>query len=124
MSFEHILFDLNAGIAKLTLNRPKSLNSFNEAMHLEVRTALDEVEASDECRVLLITGAGRGFCAGQDLSDRHVKPGDEASWPRVRRNLSRRSASSVSSPIPEEPGHCLACWGRPGLPDSPCWGTP
>jgi 2-(1,2-epoxy-1,2-dihydrophenyl)acetyl-CoA isomerase len=78
MSFEHILFDLNAGIAKLTLNRPKSLNSFNEAMHLEVRTALDEVEASDECRVLLITGAGRGFCAGQDLSDRHVKPGDEA----------------------------------------------
>jgi 2-(1,2-epoxy-1,2-dihydrophenyl)acetyl-CoA isomerase len=77
MNFEHILFAIEAGVAKLTLNRPKSLNSFNEAMHLEVRAALDEVEADDNCRVLFITGAGRGFCAGQDLSDRHVKPGDK-----------------------------------------------
>jgi 2-(1,2-epoxy-1,2-dihydrophenyl)acetyl-CoA isomerase len=77
MNFEHILFAIEAGVAKLTLNRPKSLNSFNEAMHLEVRAALDEVEADDSCRVLFITGAGRGFCAGQDLSDRHVKPGDK-----------------------------------------------
>ena len=75
MSFEHIVFSIEEGVAKLTLNRPKSLNSFNEAMHLEVRSALDEVENDDNCRVLLITGAGRGFCAGQDLSDRHVKPG-------------------------------------------------
>ena len=77
MNFEHILFAIEAGVAKLTLNRPKSLNSFNEAMHLEVRAALNEVEADDSCRVLFITGAGRGFCAGQDLSDRHVKPGDK-----------------------------------------------
>jgi len=75
MSFEHIVFSIDDGVSRLTLNRPKSLNSFNEEMHLEVRSALDEVEADDNCRVLLLTGAGRGFCAGQDLSDRHVKPG-------------------------------------------------
>ena len=78
MGFEHIEFSIADGIAKLILNRPKSLNSFNEAMHLEVRSALDAVEADESCRVLLITGAGRGFCAGQDLGDRNVAPGDEA----------------------------------------------
>jgi 2-(1,2-epoxy-1,2-dihydrophenyl)acetyl-CoA isomerase len=76
MSFENIEFSITDGIARLTLNRPKSLNSFNEAMHHEVSTALDSVE-SGECRVLLLTGAGRGFCAGQDLSDRRVLPGAE-----------------------------------------------
>ncbi len=75
MSFENIGFSITDNIARLTLNRPKSLNSFNEAMHGEVRSALDEVE-SGSCRVLLMTGAGRGFCAGQDLTDRHVAPGD------------------------------------------------
>ena len=76
MSFENIEFSIADGIARLTLNRPKSLNSFNEAMHRELSTALDAVESGD-CRVLLLTGAGRGFCAGQDLSDRRVLPGAE-----------------------------------------------
>lgn len=76
MSFANIEFSIADGIARLTLNRPKSLNSFNEAMHQEVGAALDSVE-SDHCRVLLLTGAGRGFCAGQDLSDRRVLPGAE-----------------------------------------------
>lgn len=76
MSFANIEFSITDGIARLTLNRPKSLNSFNEAMHQEVGAALDSVE-SDDCRVLLLTGAGRGFCAGQDLSDRRVLPGAE-----------------------------------------------
>ncbi len=76
MSFANIDFKITDGIARLTLNRPKSLNSFNEAMHHEVSTALDSVESGD-CRVLLLTGAGRGFCAGQDLSDRRVLPGAE-----------------------------------------------
>ena len=66
MSFENIEFSITDNIARLTLNRPKSLNSFNAAMHGEVRSALDEVE-SGSCRVLLMTGAGRGFCAGVDL---------------------------------------------------------
>ena len=76
MSFANIDFKITDGIARLTLNRPKSLNSFNEAMHHEVSAALDSVESGD-CRVLLLPGAGRGFCAGQDLSDRRVLPGAE-----------------------------------------------
>jgi len=70
-----ILFELKDKIARLTLNRPDKLNSFNEAMHLEVREALSQVKEND-ARVLLITGAGRAFCAGQDLSDRQAKPGE------------------------------------------------
>src|SRR6187455_1019696 len=78
MNYENILFSIDAGIARLTLNRPDRLNSFNEAMHVEVRDALDRVRDEPAARVMLLTGAGRGFCAGQDLSDRAVAPGAEA----------------------------------------------
>ncbi len=74
MSYEHILFSLENGIARVTLNRPDKLNSFNEAMHLELRDALAKTRAG-KARVLVLTGAGRGFCAGQDLSDRNVSAG-------------------------------------------------
>jgi len=77
MSYESILFTIDAGIARLTLNRPDRLNSFNDAMHAEVRDALARVKADASVRVLLLTGAGRGFCAGQDLGDRAVAPGGE-----------------------------------------------
>ena len=77
MSYQHILYAVEAGIARLTLNRPDRLNSFNDAMHAEVRDALSRVKASTDVRVLLLTGAGRGFCAGQDLGDRAVAPGSE-----------------------------------------------
>ena len=77
MSYQNILFDISGGIARLTLNRPERLNSFNSAMHGEVRAALAAVKSA-EARVLVITGAGRGFCAGQDLSDRAVAPGGAA----------------------------------------------
>ncbi|MCQ4348836.1 2-(1,2-epoxy-1,2-dihydrophenyl)acetyl-CoA isomerase PaaG [Pseudomonas stutzeri] len=75
MSFEHILFTIEQGVATLTLNRPAQLNSFNAQMHKEVREALKQLRQSPEARCLLITGNGRGFCAGQDLSDRNVAPG-------------------------------------------------
>ncbi len=74
MSYQNILFDLKGGVARLTLNRPDRLNSFNTAMHAEVREALGSLKGSD-ARVLVLTGAGRGFCAGQDLNDRAVAPG-------------------------------------------------
>ena len=77
MSYENILFEVGGGIARLTFNRPERLNSFNTAMHAEVRDALAAVKGS-EARVLVITGAGRGFCAGQDLGDRAVAPGAAA----------------------------------------------
>lgn len=81
MDYRNILFQAGEGIARLTLNRPERLNSFNVAMHEEVRDALDHVArgaADRSVRVLVLTGAGRGFCAGQDLSDRAVAPGAQA----------------------------------------------
>jgi 2-(1,2-epoxy-1,2-dihydrophenyl)acetyl-CoA isomerase len=75
MDFESIRFETAAGVATLTLNRPDRLNSFTVAMHGEVRAALDAVRADRSVRCLVLTGAGRGFCAGQDLNDRAVAPG-------------------------------------------------
>lgn len=74
MAFESILFSVEADVARLTLNRPDKLNSFNAVMHAEVREALARVTAK-RARVLVLSGAGRGFCAGQDLGDRAVAPG-------------------------------------------------
>ena len=74
MSYQNILFEVRDGIARLTLNRPERLNSFNSEMHAEVRAALASLPAA-QARVLVISGAGRGFCAGQDLNDRAVTPG-------------------------------------------------
>ena len=76
MSYDTILFSVDGGIARLTLNRPDKLNSFNTQMHGEVRHALSSLPASG-ARVLVLTGAGRGFCAGQDLGDRAVAPGSQ-----------------------------------------------
>jgi len=76
MSYDTILFSVDGGIARLTLNRPDKLNSFNTQMHAEVRDALERLKSGD-ARVLVLSGAGRGFCAGQDLGDRAVAPGAE-----------------------------------------------
>ena len=75
MNYENILFHIEDGIAQLTLNRPDKLNSFTQAMHDEVRHAIRTVGSDKSVRVLVLTGAGRGFCAGQDLADRAVAPG-------------------------------------------------
>lgn len=74
MSYQCILFDVTDDVARLTLNRPDRLNSFNVDMHAEVRDVLQRVRDDASCRVLVLTGSGRGFCAGQDLSDRAVSP--------------------------------------------------
>ena len=87
--YETILFKIEAGVATLTLNRPDKLNSFNTAMHEELRDALEKVEVPENgVRCLLITGAGKGFSAGQDLSDRAIAPGAEA--PNLGESLEQR----------------------------------
>src|ERR671921_2339460 len=73
MTYRTIEFTSEAGIARLTLNRPDRLNSFTVKMHEEAADALSSLEGA---RVLVLTGAGRGFCAGQDLGDRAVAPGE------------------------------------------------
>ena len=72
MSFNTIEFNVEAGVATLTLNRPDTLNSFNTEMHEEVRAAMKQVQEDPSIRCLLLTANGRGFCAGQDLGDRAV----------------------------------------------------
>lgn len=69
MEFSNITLTLNGAIARLTLNRPGKLNSLDDQTNQELFAALDAVNESSSARVLIITGAGRAFCAGQDLAD-------------------------------------------------------
>ncbi len=73
MNFENIQFEVVDGIARLTLNRPDKLNSFTDDMHAELRVALDSIQVDSAIRVLVLTGAGRAFSAGQDLGDRAMQ---------------------------------------------------
>src|SRR3954471_9133084 len=73
MAYETIDFKADGAVARITLNRPDRLNSFTQAMHEELRDALANL---GDARVVVLTGAGRGFCAGQDLNDRAVVPGE------------------------------------------------
>jgi 2-(1,2-epoxy-1,2-dihydrophenyl)acetyl-CoA isomerase len=92
MTYENIQFERTGHIARITLNRPDRLNSFTRAMHTELRDALANL---GDARVVVLTGAGRGFCAGQDLNDRAVAPGEavdlgetvEESWNPLIRTL-------------------------------------
>ena len=77
MTYQTILFEIAGGVGRLTLNRPDRLNCFTVAMHGEVAEVMTKIETDPAVRSVLITGAGRGFCAGQDLADRAVAPGVE-----------------------------------------------
>jgi 2-(1,2-epoxy-1,2-dihydrophenyl)acetyl-CoA isomerase len=72
---DHVLFDSDAGVARITLNRPEVLNSVNRPMARELREALDRVAADTTLRAVLLTAAGRAFCAGQDLAEAAPKDG-------------------------------------------------
>lgn len=75
---DFILSHVEQGVMTITLNRPERLNSFNEEMHQQLAACLTQAERDDSIRCLLVTGAGRGFCAGQDLNDRNVDPNSPA----------------------------------------------
>ncbi|MEY2580444.1 MAG: hypothetical protein QOE09_293 [Ilumatobacteraceae bacterium] len=68
MEYTQILFEVEAGVATITLNRPEQLNAFTTRMMRELLDAFDRADADDEIRVMIVTGAGRAFCAGADLS--------------------------------------------------------
>ncbi|HEY0884104.1 MAG TPA: enoyl-CoA hydratase-related protein [Ramlibacter sp.] len=98
MTEQTVLYETRGAVALVTLNRPQSLNSFTRAMHGELWAALDRIEADRNVRALVITGAGRGFCAGADLAEFDFEPGpnlveradpgpviDQAFNPTVRR---------------------------------------
>ncbi|NLY64347.1 MAG: 2-(1,2-epoxy-1,2-dihydrophenyl)acetyl-CoA isomerase [Alcaligenaceae bacterium] len=74
--YETILFSYREGVGYITLNRPERLNSFTSLMHEELRDVISLLESRVDLRGVILTGAGRGFCAGQDLSERQpMEPG-------------------------------------------------
>jgi len=77
MSEPLVLVATDGPVRTLTLNRPAALNSFTGAMHVELRAAIEAAVADEAVRCLVITGAGRGFCAGQDLNDPDMGPGPD-----------------------------------------------
>jgi 2-(1,2-epoxy-1,2-dihydrophenyl)acetyl-CoA isomerase len=72
-----VLYEARGAVALLMLNRPEALNSFTRAMHQDLWAALDRAEADPAVRALVFTGAGRGFCAGADLSEFDFAPGPD-----------------------------------------------
>ena len=103
MTFATIEFRIDAGVAYLMLNRPDKLNSFNAQMHEDLRQAMRQAAADDAVRCLLLSGNGRGFCAGQDLSERNVAP--DADVPDLGESLEKRynplirSLASLEKPV-------------------------
>ncbi len=102
MDYDTIDFKLDDAIARITLNRPDRLNSFTAQMHEELKAALAR---ASEARVIILTGAGRGFCAGQDLNDRAVASGDqptdlgvtvETGWNPLIKTLSTMNAPVIA----------------------------
>lgn len=78
MDYQNIIAEEKNGVGYLTFNRPKALNSFNVDMHREVAEVLNLWSKNPDVRCVVISGEGRGFCAGQDLGDRVVDPNAEA----------------------------------------------
>lgn len=72
-----VLYSTRGAVALITLNRPQALNSFTRQMHRELWAALDRIEADPAIRACVITGAGRGFCAGADLAEFDFEPGPD-----------------------------------------------
>lgn len=68
---ETVLISWRGSVLEMTLNRPDRLNSFNDEMHVAMAAALETADRDPRCRAVLLTGAGRGFCAGQDLDARN-----------------------------------------------------
>ena len=78
MSYENIEARVEGGkVGIVTLNRPQALNSFTRQMHRDLWAAFDQAEADPEIRAMVLTGAGRGFCAGADLSEFDFTPGPD-----------------------------------------------
>ena len=105
MVHENILVDVKDGVAKITLNRPEKLNAFNVGMGAELTASFAEFDDNDEVRVIVVTGAGRAFCAGADLStggktfDRTERPRPEPPRNFVRPwNIKKPIIAAINGP--------------------------
>lgn len=88
MGFETILYEEAEGVATITLNRPDRLNAVTAKMLAELKEALTRASTAGDIRCLLLTGSGRAFCAGQDLSDRTISAGSGDTRPDLSKSLS------------------------------------
>ena len=91
MDFETILYTKSEGVARITLNRPERLNAINHELQEDILAALDDIDGDPEARVVLITGAGRAFCAGADIGGggRRDDEGSEGIRQGLRRGVQR-----------------------------------
>lgn len=89
---ESIIFTIEEGIARISLNRPKSFNSFNREMALALQNALDKCNEDDAVRVVVLRGEGKAFCAGQDL----VEVTDQAQNPGFKKILDEHYGPIIS----------------------------
>jgi len=103
LDYENIIFAKERNIATITLNRPRILNAMDEKMAEEILDAIDNVLKNDDARVLVITGAGRGFCAGDDLNEWHdasTLPADYSKeYHRRRNHLIIRAIRNIRIPV-------------------------
>ena len=95
VTYETLLTELKDGVFTITLNRPDSLNSFDDTMSFELQKALKEVEKNKEARCVVLTGAGRAFSAGQDLKARSIQVTDDG-YPHLGDSIAKRYAPIIS----------------------------
>ncbi len=83
MDYQEIIYDKNNKVATITFNRPERLNALTDSMRVEILDAVKDASADDDMRVLIFKGAGRGFCAGADLTPRKVLPKAQVNLRRI-----------------------------------------
>jgi enoyl-CoA hydratase len=101
------------GVTLLTLNRPARLNALTHAMVAELHAALDAIAADRDCRVVVLTGAGRGFCAGLDLKGFGTAPGAEGEEPAVERMKGQQHIASLITHMRATPQPIVAAVNGP-----------
>lgn len=96
MSYESLLYDVHEGVLTLTLNRPDALNAFDDTLSLELQKALKAAEKDPHVRCIILTGAGRGFCAGQDLKSRSIASQNGDNTPHLGDSIRKRYAPIIN----------------------------
>src|SRR3954465_4822500 len=87
MSYETVIWDVEDGVGRITLNRPQTLNAWNEQFGVDLRDVVTKDAQDDSVRAILITGAGRGFSSGADLKESGAGEVDDDGLPNVRKRL-------------------------------------